>query len=937
MLQLLDLGKSATNLGVSFGSSRFDNFLLQTAESHPLLALVPTAHVWIPEPRMFGFNPSLEILARITFKLSNKFWIDWTTGDSGWFLNWFGVSADLTMLRAFFSANTPTVWAVYEGLCDVVRHLRRSAAARVLFEILTIVRSNNAIVGDGPNFLEVAVELGSRADGMVEIATRALAHYDSVHVNEPCTRRQRLRLLLMIAAARCDMPLLRLLVDAFVRSDDGASFGSSHGPKLVALIMRRLYSWSEKEDDGLADYMGLLIRGGVLSTSLPARCCYLDRPQVPIRTPHTFTVDELVMICPPKQRPRLYSVALRLANKHRAFVSNAGVFAAAPGGVRNLKAYLQSCKVNNDFEIHETLQESLLFAAALNDTETASALLQMGVDAEVSLLSHNQERYHKGDVSWNPMVVAAAAGNLETLKLLMDKADLRLFLTSAPIYEIVQQENTQIRCGEAMGKELLRLENLRRHYTYSQAQNADVTSASERVFIEPFHGVGTVLAAGDYGGMTHPLFFSVEKRRLETLALIRKIAIRHGACGIVDKEIIEAALFNDPENRATQCQNPAYHPCDCLLLEGLVDANMIYHEDGMDLLQLSIRNQCSMKVVEFLMSKGMNLHSRPDVQTGNTMLHDALLSQSPDRFEIVELLLREGVEYKHCGDGLTVLEASLYGKDFRNQQGPFTERLEIFERLLDAGAPVSCRPRPQLKKWRPLLCLLLDADADDDLILRVADAGADLNENVCDLGPEDNRTPLQRAVADGRDTLAKELIRLGANIHAPAGHFRGYTVLQAACKFDHPLQFVEYLVSEQGANVDEAPARISGMSALQWAAFRGSLSLAEFLLHNGADVNGLSGNVGVLHGENQMVCRRRALDYAALAGRLDMVEFLLRAGGRSGTGGLERAIDAAKINGHFAVLSVLLEWEEKYGKRIVEEEAEWQRQNPDEARLLSEP
>lgn len=913
-------------------------FLLSTAESHPLLALVPTAHVCIPEPRLFGFNPSLEILARITFKLSNKFWIDWTTEDSGWFLNWFGVSADLAMLRAFFSANTPTVWAVFESLCDVVRHLRRSAAARVLFEILTIVRSNNAIVGDGPNFLEVAVDLGSRAEGMIEVATRALAHYDSVQANAPISGRQRLSILLMIAAARCDMPMLRLLVDASARSDEGASLGSSHGPELVALIMRRLCAWSEKEDDALADYMELLIRGGVLSTSLPARCYDLERPEIPIRTPRTFTIDELVMICPPKKRSRLYGVALRLANRDRACVSNAGVFAAAVRGIGNLEAYLQSCRLNNDFEIHETLQESLLFAAVLNDTGTASALLQMKVDPEVSLLSHNQERYHKGDVSWNPMVVAAAAGNLETLKLLTDKADHRVFLRLAPIYEIVKQENTQIRCGEAMGKELLRLENLRRHYMYSRIQNPDITTASDRVFIEPFHGVSTVLSPGDFGGITHPLFCSVEKRRLETLALIREIAIGHGVCGIVDKEIIKAALLNDTEDRAMQCQTPAYHPCDCLLLDGLVDANMEYHESGSDLLQLSIRNQCSMKVVEFLLSKAMSIHSRPDVQTGNTMLHDALLSQSPDRFEIVELLLREGVEYKHFGDGLTVLEASLYGKEFRirNQQGPFTERLEIFKRLFDAGAPVSCPPRRQLKKWRPLLCLLLDAGADDDLILQVADAGADLNGNVCDLGPQDNRTPLQRAVADGREELAKELIRRGANVHAPAGYFRGYTVLQAACNFDHSLQFIEYLVLEQGANVDETPARISGMSALQWAAFRGSLSLAEFLLDNGADVNGLSGNVGILHGENQMVCRRRALDYAALAGRLDMVEFLLSAGGRSGTGGLNRAINAAKINGHFAVLSVLLEWKKKHGRRIVEEEAEWQRQNPDKARLLSE-
>lgn len=917
-----------------------DNESPQIEDSHDLLAFVPIGHIMIPEPRLVGCNPSLEILARITFKLSNKLWIDWTGDDSSWFLNWFGVSADLKMLRSFFSVKTPTVWAVYESLCDVARNLKRSAAARVLFEILGTVRSNNPVVGDGPNFLEIAVNLGSRTDGMVEVATRALALHDPAHRNTEFTRRQRLPLLVMVAAARRDLAMLRLLVDAGTQAHNPTTFGSNDGPMLLVLIIRQLCALCDEDNGTLADYTALLIRGGILTTSISTRCCYLDRPAVEVCRPRTLTIDELIMICPSKARPRLFGVVSQFSSEHRSFISNAGVFAAACRGVRSLDAYLQSCRRNNDFEIHETLQESMLFAASLNDTETASALLQLGVDPETSLLSHNQMRYHKGDVSWNPMVAAATAGNLETLRVLKGKANLRQFLTLAPIHEIVQLEDAQIKCGNTSAQEPLRLDLLRRHYIYSQTKEPDINVASDTVFIEPFLGVGTLIFQGSPSGngvMVRSVLSSIEKTRLDTLGLIRNIAIAHGVGDIIDKEIIEAALSNDPESRTMQCRNAAYHPCDALLLDGLVDANIGHHEGGMDLLQLSIRNQCSLEVVEFLMSKGLKVHSRPAASSGNTMLHDALLGQSPDRSEIVELLLREGVDYKHCEDGFTILEASLYGKDFRTEEGTFPEYLDIFQRLLDAGAPVRRRLRPQLKKWRPLLCLLLDADAEDDLILRVVDAGADLNQQVWDLDREDNRTPLQKAVSDGRDTLAQELIRRGANVHAPAGQFRGYTVLQAACKFDHTLQFIKYLVEEQGANVNETPARITGMSALQWAAFRGSLSLAEFLLDHGADVNGLSGYVSMLHGEHQIVRRRRALDHATLAGRLDMVEFLLKAGGRSGRAGVDGAIDAAETNGHFAVLSVLLERKRTHGKRMVEEEAEWQRRHPDAARLFSDP
>lgn len=887
-------------------------------------------------PRLFGCNPSLDLLARISFELSNKLWIDWRANYANWFLNWLGVSADFTVLRMFFSANTPTVWAVYEGLCRTASNLRTPGAARVLFEIKDIVTKNNPVAVNGFDFLKIAVQIGSKVDGMLDIAKRA-SERSQLSTEMPFEfRRQRLQAMFLAAAARRDMAMMRLLRDAVVQFDDRSYLAGEATVRLLFSIMRQLYDWNSEDPDevsAISDYMGLLIEGGVLTTSLAARCCNDGRPKVAICFPATLTLDELVMICPSTKRASLYSAVVQWSDDHRSFVSKAGVFTAALKGVRSLEAYLQSFNRKDGFDIHVTLQESLLFAACLNDVDTVSVLLRMKVDPGVGLLSKNRERYHKGNMSWSPMLVAATSGNLEILNLLSERVSLEGFLTVAPVHEIVHFQNAADKYGQMRGRELRRLENLRRRYLYSRKHDSDVDIANAMLHMHAFQrGCKLLAPALSMMAIGVPVF-TEEKGRLETISWLRGNASAHEMGQRIDKEIIEAALFNDPETRALQCRNATYHPCDVLLLEGLADANADYQEDNMDLLQLSIRAQCSLKVVELLLSKGFQVHSRPSAKSGNTMLHDAILSNSSDRFQIVELLLREGADYRHLGMGLTVLEASLHRAVFAFEPGPIPNDLGLFERLFEAGAPVQHCRRPGLQRWRPLVILLLELGAADDLILRVVDAGAALNERGWNnYAAGGNKTPLQKAISRGRESLAREFIRRGADVHAQADRIIGSTALQSACNHRVSLQFIEYLIKDQGADVNEAPSDIGGMTALQGAASCGLLSLAEFLLAHGADVNALSGKFGSL-----LSHQRRALDIAAMMGRLDMTEFLLKAGGRSSTSGLGGAIHLAKENRHFAVLSVLLEWEKEHGARVLDEEAEWQQQNPELARMLLLP
>lgn len=881
---------------------------------------------------MFGGNPSLDVLTRAIFTLSNKLSMDWRSEENSWFLNWLGVSAEFAILRTFFSIKTPTVCAAYETLCDTAKDLRRSPVARVLFQIQDTVRKNCPMTADGVDFLEIAVEIGSGADGMLDIAERASQSSSSSCKGSHFKRGPYSLALFLLAAARRDIPMMKVLIRAFGDSHDKAQIPYLDLEEDIFLVMHQVFAWDPeeiKDSFTIRDYFQLLKEGGILSTSPPVSCCYQDRHKLEVTNFLSFTIDELVMLCPPVKRRKLYCAILRCNSEHAGFLSRAGIFTAALEGAQNLLDYIHCCKQNNAFDVHVAMQECLVFAAFLNDTQTASALVQLGVDPEVSLLSANQvpDIYHRGDISWNPMVIAAAERSLETLELLSETGDLNLFLRTAPFYQICHRDGTSLwdPYMNAMSTELCRLQSIRFHLGETRLASI-IIDRNGRRHPWPIHGDQEICQLESTLSRTDTWFSEAGTRGIETITWIRAIAAAHGAGARIDKEIIKAALFDD---RSLRCTDASYHPCDVLLLDGLVDSNLDYHEGGMDLLQLSIRAQCNLDVVEFLLSKGLRVHSRAAAQSGNTMLHDALLGRSRDRSKIVRLLLREGADLKHPGDGLTVLEASLQW-DFDPWDLEFpSDYLDIFAHLLDTGAPVKQKQQPRPKKLKPLIDQLVRACAEDDLILRVVDAGADLNER----GDEhEQETPLVKAIAHGREKLARELIVRGADVHAPADHLGGCTALQAACRYCSSFQFVEYLVKVQRANVNEAPIEFFGWTALQQAAVTGSMALVEFLLDHGADVNALSGREPEGRRFPEVY---RALDFAAVYGRLDMVEFLLKAGGRSSTRGLGGAIVLAKNHDHFAVVSVLLDWEKQHGRRLVEEEVEWQRRHPDAARLLS--
>lgn len=885
-------------VGLSPHHGRQDLTFLVVAKSRPLhFCILTAATPTTVFPRFFGANPSWELFGQQVFRLSNKQDIYSLTPNDTWFLNWIGISADLALLKAFFSINSPTAGAVYECLVAKAENFSMTHLLRVLFELRHCLSPSNSTSFNEDEFLTVAVSIGSRSGDNLEIINSCLSNKPPLPVKKRYQPTWTSSSLLR-AAYRRDIPILRVLVDVGFKVDSplqGEEIGS---------IMSHIYNWDPQEQASLSDYIELLLRGGVLDGSAALQGVDDNCPEV-LTDPdeiYSITWDELLMFCPHIMRKALQMAFMSFSGDQGAHISYAGVFMAAQDGAIRLQAYLEDHREDGPFLAQLILEECLLFTAILNDFKTATALLDVGVDPHIGLLDKSLIGYQKDKLPRNPSTVAAAAGNLEVLTLLLDHNKLSSFLDIAPITQLVhnkwlwnQKEHNRIVCR------LDRLRDLRIFYLDARARSSELAGE------------------GHVDGSIYPLNRS--GRNFETLEYIRSICHSQGLGQKVDLEIIKAAVSH--QNLSSR---PERIPCDVLLMNGLVDGHLEYEEEGMDLLHLSIRNHCSFPVVSLLLAKGFKVHSSTSGQDRTSILHDALLSESPDRSKIVELLLENGADCKVCGEGLSVLEASLWNC-YSSRDSLRSEYLRIFERLLNSGAPVHHWPRKRLKRWQPLICLLLDVQASDNLILRVVNAGAPLN--ACGYGRlTSDVTPLQCALIHRREGLAREFIRRGADVHAPASTHSGCTALQAACYYNLPTHFVEYLVDVLGVNVNEPPGEVRGFTSLAGAVTSGSLNTTEFLLDHGADVNAtFRYNFAVIPDSHNP--RVRPLDLAVCYGNLDIVELLLKAGGRSRDAGLGGAICIAAEQGHYAVVSVLRSWDEKYRRRIVEEEALWQTQNPE--------
>ncbi|KAI0543762.1 ankyrin [Xylaria curta] len=406
----------------------------------------------------------------------------------------------------------------------------------------------------------------------------------------------------------------------------------------------------------------------------------------------------------------------------------------------------------------------------------------------------------------------------------------------------------------------------------------------------------------------NPLSAAIWKPTLEPLSDSKRIDQLEIVRYFIDKDLVNVygadAMIKAvvPPYREVDTFIPDEEVMD-MLLEAGVEIDEIM-EDDKNILHFAIERDCNLQTVEFLISRGAQIHSQPCPRDGKTMLHSAAASSSKDRQKIVELLLNHGADCTTEWGGPTILESAL-SVVFK---GPAKKELnlKVFSFLLDRGAQLN-GPEDRLPgvkhDWAPIVTLLLRNAAPDALIYKAIQAGADVN-SMGNSNANGDFTPLQYAIREGRQAITRHLITRGVDINAPAGEYYGRTALQAACcphYVEPSLGFIQFLL-DNGADINAPAAKREGATALQCAIQSGSIGAFCLLLDAGAKI---------FDTPEFSITNPDALYTAALYGRLDMVDMILKKLVRSDNQAMrlcERACQKAEDICHFAIVKMLNEF-----------------------------
>lgn len=320
----------------------------------------------------------------------------------------------------------------------------------------------------------------------------------------------------------------------------------------------------------------------------------------------------------------------------------------------------------------------------------------------------------------------------------------------------------------------------------------------------------------------------------------------------------------------------------------------------------SLSKHSSLRMIQFLAERGAKLVVGSDDSTPFEFIAVLLTHcrEDVELFDKVKFVLNTLKQSKHRANPpayLLELCAQSTPRSRNKSFDKFKERMKIFEYLLDEGADVN--------PGSPLAALIRNGGP-KGLVERVLGLGADLNAFTAVSYQHEGgtiHTPLQAAASQGNGELVYLFLRQGANVNSRARGLFGRTALQAICLWD-PATEQEHrrkmticeLLLNSGADINAAPARRGGMTALQAGVRTGDLELVAILVRDGAHVNAPP---GISRGDGDC-----ALDAAARWGRLDIAKLLLDANalsGNRGTTGYDGAISKAESEGHHALAGLI--------------------------------
>ena len=363
-------------------------------------------------------------------------------------------------------------------------------------------------------------------------------------------------------------------------------------------------------------------------------------------------------------------------------------------------------------------------------------------------------------------------------------------------------------------------------------------------------------------------------------------AVSEGHLDIIKILLQAGADINMPGLFSEAISHDLQMPHGMKMVQFLMDEGANFKINGKAELRYAASRLC-FEAVELLVLSGVDANAGDGDFDEPTPLQEEV---SYGKIELVKILLDAGADVNaiiYLEERQTALQIAV-----RKVSSFGPQRLAMVQVLLAAGADVNIPEKERIGE-SILQCAI--AKGDEELVSILLKKGADVNSPP--IGKE-GRSPVQEAATAGNLSLIKLLLKSGADINAPAGDDYGRTALQAASSSELPtMELIDFLL-DAGADMNAPAGEQGGVTALQGAAIRGHMKIALKFLEAGADVNA---DPAILDG-------RTALDGAAEHGRLDMVQMLLNAGAcgdSTKSHRFEEAMELARDNGHFAIVSLL--------------------------------
>lgn len=791
--------------------------------------------------------------------------------------DWIGFSVDIASLKTFFSQDTLTILAVWESLTRRVRYYRHLAA----FDVLLSVRSS--VTDHALQTIEASLhDLLS----CITLAPNRVAMLLKAYPHNQCELDKALR---QAIRQRAPMESLTQLISA------GASLANGN-PRISVddLILDFDLRALEMDDLGLVEI--LLKAGAVVDEPLADdHCVGWPRPHAPI-----YVTDYILLRREQTtQIQGLLSLISLYSDRQQTTLTVPGIFEATQGGQEQLCSYLDSrFKPYDDQERKQVLEIALSEASGEGYANVVRSLLDFGVDPDVSILSRFKSAITdlRHQNTWHPVIRAARAGDLDTLRMLVTVTNM----DNAFLHEEIGSQldlGALRRMDISQRDQILRVLSVLDLGTFTRSKILLRALAANRwLYDHPdFAFVSQLLEFGlaslDYyehldRESPHILVDAIYRGcGVPALSFLTQLIERRGQIGPALSARTLGALAK-AALRASRDRRDQFE----FLAQNVEGFQSYIQENGLSLLSFFVENiawACDRE------HDNPTKHSESDCQIIVT----------------VKWFLDLGIPLKGSVLSKLIPHAS------ENFIPGMTRSLDELNEVEMLDALESSISRGRL-----------------NLAVALIERGARVNGYSAWRG---GRTALQEACITGAALwFIRFLLEKGAAVNAPPTSDGGFTALQAACLVGAQLSRISFLI-EKGANVNAPPAPKNGSTAIQWAARQGMMNVAGLLLSHGADVNALSGYNRDYYSKcfkfDEFPDFARAIDLAAFYSRLDMVHFLAAAGARSsrpGSTGFDGAIEIATREENFAIARLLQEHADSCSGDPMEAEQVWLRANP---------